>query len=244
MNRSSKAASDAPSSPVSGHKALLVGLLLAGLIAGFGAGYYVGHARGGEEKVSHAAAPSATADAMAKPPTAMDPESQARMEQARKEITGLHQQLQKDPQNLDLALTLANRLYDIRDFRQCIPLYQRILEKRPDDLPVRVDLGTAQWYDGDVDHAVQNLEAALRKNPEHPQALNNLGIIMLHGRNDLAGAKTYWEKLLKTRTKEVDLERVKQRLDVVNQMLKDGKGMPTGMTGGGAGASGSSVVGK
>jgi cytochrome c-type biogenesis protein CcmH/NrfG len=216
--------------------------LVVGLVIGFAAGATAMYLF--EQNQPHPVPPPAAAATPGMPAgmgqtpqaPAMTPEQQQHLEQMKADIAQAEEVLKTDPENLKALIELGNSHYDLKEFKKAISYYQKAVAQDPNNLSVQVDLATAYWYLGDIDKATAGLEAVLKKDPNHVQALNNMGIIMLHGKSDLAGAKRYWTRLVATGTKDIDLESVKKRLVVIDNMLAQQKaeggqksGAPAGM---------------
>jgi cytochrome c-type biogenesis protein CcmH/NrfG len=200
---------------------LVVGLVV-GFAAGATAGYFYQQGQAHENVVQAPAANPAMPPAMGQQPQGpppLTPEQQAQLDQMRATIRKNEETLQTDPGNLDALIRLGDLHYDMKEFKEAVPYYEKATAKDPSNLSVQVDLATAYWYLGDIPKATAGLEAVLKKDPNQAQALNNMGIIMLHGNNDLAGARKYWTRLVATGTKDIDLDSVKKRLAVIDNML-------------------------
>ena len=59
------------------------------------------------------------------------------------------------------------------------------------------DLGTAYWYTGNADKAIEWYEKSLVVRPNYPNTLLNLGVVKWQGKKDPQGAVAVWEQLLK-----------------------------------------------
>ncbi len=196
--------------------------LVVGLVVGFVAGYFP------RQLSSPAPAAHTPATATAQPAAGMEtasPEAEAQMAEFREQVQQLEQTVQRQPDNLAALTQLGNMYYDTKQFDQAITYYERAVKLDAGNLPVRVDLATSRYYVGQLEPAVAGLQAVLKEDPNQPQALYNLGIIMLHGANDLKAAREYWARLVATNTTAIDLETVKQRLAVIDNMIRQG---PTG----------------
>ena len=77
-----------------------------------------------------------------------------------------------------------HRLYDQKNYTDAINLYKKALEIRPSALNVRTDMGTAMFYQNRFDEAITEFQETLKSDPKNAQALFNLGVAMLHGKND------------------------------------------------------------
>jgi tetratricopeptide (TPR) repeat protein len=110
----------------------------------------------------------------------------------------LESRLAGDPGDLDILTDLANLNWDIEDYAQAVVWYRRALEIAPFNPDLRTDLGTALFYENRIDEAIREFEQALAISPNHPQALINMGIVLLDARGDRDGALELWEQFLET----------------------------------------------
>jgi cytochrome c-type biogenesis protein CcmH/NrfG len=116
----------------------------------------------------------------------------------------------QNPNDFDSLVKLANVYYDGQQFQNAIQYYARAVAIHPENVDVRTDMGTAYWYIGNADKAIQAMETSLKYRPEHPQTLFNLGWVRWQGKNDPKGAVEAWEKLLKTNPDYPQRQQVEQ----------------------------------
>src|SRR6267142_6433244 len=72
-------------------------------------------------------------------------------------------------------------------------LYKKVLELQPGNVEVSTDIGTALFYSNHFDEAIAQFRKTLGLDPNHPRTLFNLGVALLHGKNDALGAIQAWE---------------------------------------------------
>jgi len=113
-------------------------------------------------------------------------------------VAPMLEQLKSDPKNADLLAQIGNTYYDAKQFPAAIDYYERSLQVRPAEVSVRTDLGTAYWYTGNADTAIQQLNQALTYDANYANALFNLGVVKWQGKQDGKGALAAWQKLLDT----------------------------------------------
>lgn len=190
---------------------LLIGIIIGG-VAGYFAGVY--QTRPLAADASPAAGQTPGMPPAGNQPAARDPEVQ-------KEIGRLKAIIEQNPGDLKTIAGLANMLYDLKEFAEAIKYYDLAIKADPSNLAYYVDRGTACWYAGQTEQAIVELESVLKKNPAHPQALNNLGIIYLHGKNDLLKARDYWLRLKQTGATGVDMASIETRLKALDKMIAD-----------------------
>lgn len=113
-------------------------------------------------------------------------------------LNALRDILARDPKNFQAAVNAGNMLYDAHRYVEAIPFYQQAFALNGSDVNVSTDLGTALWYAGRPDEALQQYDRSLKVTPTHAQTLYNVGIVRADGKHDYPGAVAAWEKLLDT----------------------------------------------
>lgn len=97
------------------------------------------------------------------------------------------------------ALNEAGKVYRAtHQFKLAASYYEKALQIEPKNAAVRTDLASCLYYEGDVDGALTQLDKALTYDPKFFGALLNAGIIKMQAKNDVAGAVSSWEKILKS----------------------------------------------
>jgi len=113
------------------------------------------------------------------------------------EIEHLQHTVDENPRDEASLLKLANRLHDASMsnptlLMHAIDTYVRYLKLKPSDPNARVDLGICYFEMARVDtnngaslfsKAIQEMETAIRANPDHQPAAFNLGIVNLNAGN-------------------------------------------------------------
>lgn len=118
--------------------------------------------------------------------------------------------LTRDPNDYDALVKLANVFYDGQQFQNAVPYYERALAIHPENPDVRTDMGTAYWYMGNADRAIEAMETSLKYRPGHPQTLFNLGWVRWQGKSNPKGAVEAWQQLLKVNPDYPQKEQVQQ----------------------------------
>ena len=108
----------------------------------------------------------------------------------------LLEKLKADASNPESLRDLGNLYYDAQQYPVAVDYYARALKARPADAAVRTDMGTAFWYMGNADRAIEEFNKALTYVPNNPNTLFNLGLVKWKGKKDAAGAAAAWKKLL------------------------------------------------
>ena len=155
--------------------------------------------------------PASNGAAAAEPPA--PPVDMARV----KELTD---KIKQNPRDFDSIVELGNMDFDQKNYDDAISLYKKALEIRPDVLNVRTDMGTAMFYLNRYDDAIATFQDVLKKDPKNAQALFNLGVCMLHGKNDPKRALEYWEKLVETNPDHPQAAFVKEQIQKLKEQQK------------------------
>ena len=219
-----------PETKDSGAKLLVVGIvcLAAGLIIGYLAGAGIGFYTG--KTIESVADQAATPSSQTQTPK-VDP-AEFREREAR-----FKSMLSSNAKDLNALIQLGNLYYDDSKFQEAVDYYGKALEIDPQNADVRTDRGTCYWSLGQADAAIGEFQKALQVNPSQAQTLFNLGIVYLHGKNDMTEAKKAWEKLLATNPDYPDRARLQQMLTSMGSSAANPATSP--MSSGPAGQNGS-----
>lgn len=111
-------------------------------------------------------------------------------------VLQLLQDLDKDPNDAQTQLQLANALYDIQNYQTAAKYFELYLRQQPNNLDAKTDLGSAYFSLGRSDSAIQLTTEVLEKNPNHTNANFNLGIMYWRARGDYQAAVRQFEKVI------------------------------------------------
>jgi len=112
------------------------------------------------------------------------------------EIQNYKEILRKDPNNLQALINIGNLYYDTGQDLLAIEHYQRALSLDPRNVNVRTDMAVCYRRKGNPDKAIEELKEAISIDPRHAQSRYNLGVILIHDKNDIEGGIAAWEALL------------------------------------------------
>lgn len=115
---------------------------------------------------------------------------------ANKTVAQFKAQLNKNGSDIDAAIALGNIYYDNNEVAQAILYYRCALDINPDLPGVRTDMGTMYWRNDDISFAEKAFRDAIASDVGFGNAYVNLGLLLQHARNDIAGARAVWQKLL------------------------------------------------
>ncbi len=112
------------------------------------------------------------------------------------EIENYKEILRKDPNNLQALINIGNLYFDTRQDLPAIEHYRRALSLDPRNVNVRTDMAVCYRRSGNPDKAIEELKKVISIDPRHPQSRYNLGVILIHDKNDIEGGIQAWEGLL------------------------------------------------
>lgn len=112
------------------------------------------------------------------------------------EIENYKEILRKDPNNLQATVNIANLYFDTRQDLLAIEHYKKALAIDPANVNVRTDMAVCYRRTGNPDRAIEELKKAISTNPRHAQSRYNLGVILIHDKNDPEGGIRAWEGIL------------------------------------------------
>jgi len=135
-------------------------------------------------------------------------------------VQELSAKIKQNPRDFDSIVELANLNFDQKNYGDAVNLYKTALEVRPDALNVRTDMGTAMFYQERFDDAIAEFQQVLQSDPKNAQALFNLGVTMLHGKNDPKRALEYWERMMATNPNHPQAAFVKEQIQKIKEQQK------------------------
>lgn len=121
----------------------------------------------------------------------------------------LLEKLKRDPNNSALLMQIGAVYHAAHQFKDAATYYGMAVQLDPKNVDAHTKLAISLFRAGDVDPAIAELNRALTIDAKSPNALFNLGMIRLQGKNDPKGALAAWQKLLKLNP-QLDPERKAQ----------------------------------
>jgi cytochrome c-type biogenesis protein CcmH/NrfG len=198
-------------------KETVILIVVIAFLVGFISGATVAILRGtkGAEKTAmvqkpQMAPPGAPAPTPAPPPR--DSIETASQIQTLKEI------VKKDPKNLPALVELGNLYFDTDQPNEAIDAYSRYLAVKPDNPDVRTDMGIMYRKLGQFDKAIEEFRKAARSDPKHVNSRYNIGLVLLHDKQDMQGAIKAWEEYLKVDTSSERSKRIKAQIEKMKSM--------------------------
>ena len=114
---------------------------------------------------------------------------------AMEEVLRLREYVQKNPNDADAVLQLANLNYDIRNWDRARELYEHYLELRPAQPDVLTDLGVSLRGLKRFPEAMARFEEAQRLQDGHWQSLYNEVVVLAFDLKDMAKAQQVLARL-------------------------------------------------
>jgi cytochrome c-type biogenesis protein CcmH/NrfG len=189
--------------------------IVVALIVGFVAGATVGilWMTKGTEKTSMVQKPQmAPEGAPAPAPPARNPVEATSQIQTLKEI------VKKDPKNLPAWIELGNLYFDTDQPKEAIDAYSRYLAVKPDNPDVRTDMGIMYRKLGQFDKALEEFRKAAQNDPKHVNSRYNIGLVLLHDKQDMGGAIKAWEEYLKVDSNSERAQRIRAQIEKMKSM--------------------------
>lgn len=117
------------------------------------------------------------------------------------------------PTEPDKIVKLGNAYFDIGQYEKAGALYQQALEKNPQDVNVRTDLGITfvERPNPDYDRAIKEFQTSLATNPKHEPTLYNLTFAYFK-KGDRANADKYLAQFEQTVPNSQWLGKLKQAM--------------------------------
>ncbi len=185
------------------------------LVVGFVGGVTVGilwMTKGAEKPAMVQAPPTAAPGAPAPAPTARESIEAASQVKTLKEI------VKKDPKNLPAWVELGNLYFDTDQPKEAIDAYSHYLAVKPDNADVRTDMGIMYRKLGQFDKALDEFRKAAQSDPKHVNSRYNIGLVLLHDKQDMQGAIKAWEEYLRVDPNSEKAQRIRAQIQKMKSM--------------------------
>lgn len=170
----------------------------------------------GAEKVAVVQKPQ-MASQLAPGPPALDSMEVASKIQTLKEI------VKKDPKNLPAWVELGNLYFDTDQPKEAIEAYSQYLSVKPNNPDVRTDMGIMFRKLGQFDKAIEEFRKAAQSDSKHANSRYNIGIVLLHDKQDMEGAIKAWEDYLRVDPNSERAQRIKAQIERMKTMPSPAK---------------------
>lgn len=141
-------------------------------------------------------------------------------EEASAKIQSLKEIVKKDPKNLPAWVELGNLYFDTDQPKEAIEAYKQYLAVKPDNADVRTDLGIMYKKTGELDKALEEFRKAAKIDAKHPNSRYNIGLVLLHDKQDIKGAIVAWEDYLKVDPNSERAQRLRGQMERMKTMVK------------------------
>lgn len=196
-------------------KETVILIVVIAFLAGFVAGATVAILRGtkGEEKTAMVQKPPmAPPGTLAPAPKGPDPLESASKIKTLKEI------VKNDPKNLPAWVELGNLYFDTDQPKEAIEAYSQYLAIKPNNADVRTDMGIMYRKLGQFDKAIEEFRKAAQSDPKHVNSRYNIGLVLLHDKQDIQGAVKAWEEYLKVDPNSERAQRIRAQIEKMRSM--------------------------
>jgi len=196
-------------------KETVILIVVIAFLVGFISGATVAILRGtkGAEKVAMIQKPQMAPAGVPTPaPPARDSIEVASQIQTLKEI------VKKDPKNLPAWVELGNLYFDMDQPKEAIEAYSQYLAVKPDNPDVRTDMGIMYRKLGQFDKALEEFGKAAQSDPKHVNSRYNIGLVLLHDKQDIKGAIKAWEEYLKVDPNSGKARRIRAQIEKMKTM--------------------------
>jgi len=143
--------------------------------------------------------------------------------EAASQIQTLKEIVKKDMKNLPAWEELGNLYFDADQPKEAIEAYSRYLAVKPDNPDVRTDMGIMYRKLGQFDRALEEFRKAARSDPKHVNSRYNIGLVLLHDKQDIQGAIKAWEEYLKVDTNSERAQRIRAQIEKMKTMAVPAK---------------------
>lgn len=168
------------------------------LVAGLAIGYVL---RGSKPPVSPVQT-AASDGPISAPVAVMGREPMHGLEEMRqmadKRAAPLLEKLKSNPNDSAVLEQVGAIYHTSHQFKQAAAYYGKAVQIDPKNVALRTKLASSLYRGDDIDGAIAQLNQALSYDPKDANALFDLGMIRLQGKQDGKGALAAWQKLLKS----------------------------------------------
>jgi len=133
-------------------------------------------------------------------------------------INTLKEIVKKDPKNLPAWVEMGNLYFDTDQPKEAIEAYSQYLAIKPDNPDVRTDMGIMYRKLEQFDRAIEEFRKAAEGDPKHINSRYNIGLVLLHDKQDIKGAVKAWEDYLRVDPNSERAQRIRAQIDKMKAM--------------------------
>ena len=134
------------------------------------------------------------------------------------QIQTLKEIVKKDSKNLPAWVELGNLYFDSDQPKEAIEAYSHYLAVKPDNPDVRTDMGIMYRKLGQFDRALEEFRKAAQSDPKHANSRYNIGLVLLHDKQDMKDAIKAWEDYLKVDPNSERAQRIRAQIEKMKAM--------------------------
>ncbi len=138
--------------------------------------------------------------------------------EATSQIQTLKEIVKKDPKNLAAWVELGNLYFDTDQPKEAIEAYKQYLTIKPENPDIRTDMGIMYRKLGEFDRAIEEFRKAAQGDPRHINSRYNLGLVLLHDKQDMNAAIKAWEDYLKVDPNSERAQRIRAQIEKMKTM--------------------------
>jgi tetratricopeptide (TPR) repeat protein len=113
---------------------------------------------------------------------------------------------------------LGNLYFDSDQPKEAIEAYNHYLAVKPDNPDVRTDMGIMYRKLGQFDRALEEFRKAAQSDPKHANSRYNIGLVLLHDKQDMKDAIKAWEDYLKVDPNSERAQRIRAQIEKIKTM--------------------------
>jgi len=110
------------------------------------------------------------------------------------------------------TLQEANAALDRGDFRRALEGYRNILDRDPENLEARTQIGVLLARGEHYDEAIRTFDRVLTQQPNYPHALFEKGLVLFQGKGEPREGVKVWEQLIQSAPPENEYAVIAKRL--------------------------------
>lgn len=154
------------------------------------------------------------------------PSAQDLKRMADKQVAPILAELEKHPKDPELLLKIGRSYMAAQQYLAARQYYEQAVSLKPTPETLN-ELSFVDYSLGDVDHAIDSLNRALKMDPRNPKLLFNLGMFEWHGKSDPKAAIEAWREFLRTNPNDPKRPQVEQMIARAKQHLNIAPGTKT-----------------
>jgi tetratricopeptide (TPR) repeat protein len=121
--------------------------------------------------------------------------------------------IEQHPDDVQALVSLADANFMIQRFEVAKGYYERALKADQKHVNARIMLSNSYIFLQNPEEAIHQLDELLKTQKDYPEALFNKGLILMKAKQDMAGAKQTWARLVESHPEHQLAQQVKGELE-------------------------------